>query len=154
MRLFRAAAFLLLVSFSRAAVADPVPLTPIPVGDDKIATMKLGAPAPFEGQLFDTPTALRWANYLYQCKFRLNADVVYQKKLDDADKNALQSELTLERNQYQLVTVDLQQRLQEVQGQVDHPPFYKDVWFGVAIGVVGSIGLMVAGAAMLGVVKK
>ena len=144
---------LLLVCFSRQALGEPLPLTAIPGGDDKIVGLKQGQPAPFDAQAFDTPTALRWANYLYQCKFRLDADVAYQKKLDDADKGALATELLLEQKQYDAVTKDLQKRLGEAQSQLEHPPFYKEVWFGVAIGVIASMGLMAATAAVVGATK-
>jgi len=150
----RFAAVLVLFSVTRTALADPPPpLTPIPTGDDRISALKEGQAAPFAGQIFDAPTALRWANYLHQCKYRLGADVDFQKKLDDVDKKAVETVLALERQKYAEVTHDLEARLVEAVNAANHPPFYKEVWFGVTLGVIGSVGLMAATAAVLHATK-
>lgn len=134
-----------LVLLASPALGDPLPLTPVPTGDDRIVVVKQGELAPYAGQLFDTPTALRWANYLHQCKYRLGADVDYQKKLDDADKKALETIVAVERQKYDVVSKDLEGRL----ARAEDPPFYRQVWFGVVLGVVGTIGAVAATAALV-----
>lgn len=145
----RLAGALVLLVAARPAFADPLPLTAVPTGDDRIAAVKEAQAAPFAGQLFDTPTALRWANYLHQCKYRLSADVEYQKKLDDADQKALQTTLAAERQKYDLVTKDYQDRL----SKAEDVPFFRQVWFGVVLGVVGTIGATAATAALVRAAK-
>ena len=58
---------------STTATASPA-LTPIPPGEDKIEPITQGQVSPFSGQVFDNKTALRWGNYLQQCKVRLELD--------------------------------------------------------------------------------
>jgi hypothetical protein len=132
-----------LISFtSQIGHAEPTPLTPVPPGPDVISPLKQGAKAPFDGQLFDAPTALRWANYLQQCHLRLRLDVEEQERVDGLEIDLLRKKLELERLQYTQVTGDLQKKLFEVQAAVDNPPWYRSVGFGVVLGVVGSVVLM------------
>jgi hypothetical protein len=140
---------LALLLVPRFALADPLPLTPVPKGEDRMSAIAQGQVAPYAGELFDTPTALRWANYLHQCKYRLEADVEFQKKLDDADRKGIETVLAAEREKYRLVTHDFETRL----AKAEDPPFYKNVWFGLTLGVVGTIGLMVATAAVVNAAK-
>lgn len=131
----------LLTLLPQLAWADtPAPVVPVPTGDDNIVVVHKNDPAPFTGQLFDQPTALRWANYLQQYKFRLQADVEYQKKYDEIALQLAQKRLELERDQYQRVTADFQKRLTDAQKQLaEGPPWYSSFGFGVALGVGAAV---------------
>lgn len=143
------AALLALTAFLFALPAAAQPLTAVPPGEDQIVVVAKGQPAPFQGQLFDTPTALRWGNYLQQCRVRLVSDVELQKKLDDADLRYTQRVLELEREKYARVTAALEKRVQETEEELRHPPWYREPWFGVAVGVVATVGVLAGGAALV-----
>lgn len=125
---------------------EAAPLTPVPPGDDKILPLRAGDPAPVSGQLFDTPTALRWGNYLEQCRVRLTSDVVFQRKVDQAQITYLSSVLDAERKQYLTVTGDYQKQVAQLQTELRNPPFYSTVWFGTVLGVVGTVAAVTATA--------
>jgi hypothetical protein len=118
------------------AYADPIPLTPIPPGDDVIVVVKKGDPAPFTGQMFDQATALRWGNYLQQARFRLQADVELQKKLGQADVDYQKRLVVIEQEKYVRVTSDLEAKNALLTAQLFDQPFYKSVWFGVVVGAL------------------
>lgn len=143
----RAVAVVLLVALTPAlARAEGAPVVDIPPGQDRIVPVDKGAPAPFSGQLFDTPTALRWANWLEQYRLRLKLDVETQEKIDGLEISLLNQKLDLERTQYVQVTDDLNKRVALLQDELRNPPFYKTTWFGVALGVTGSFLLVGATA--------
>lgn len=145
MHTLRAVALIALVTFTsalaRAQALPTVPLTAVPPGEDVVVVAKKGEPAPFTGQLFDDASAMRWAHYLQQCKFRLVADVAYQKKYDDTELGLAQQRLVLADAKYSSTVSDLQARLTVMEDQVASPPFYKTMWFGMVVG-----GLLAAGA--------
>ena len=135
--------FLLLFLCATPAAAQ---LAPIPPGDDKIEPVAQGQPSPFSGQLFDSRTALRWGNYLEQCKTRLKLDVELQKKIGDIEAESLRQQLKLREEQHVLVVADYQKRLGEAQADGQNPPFYRTVWFGLVVGIAGT-ALAAGGAA-------
>lgn len=115
----------------------------IPPGDDQITPVRKGQPAPFDGQLFEPNTALRWANWLRQYQLVLKLDRQYNEKVCGASTDFLNRSLELERQKYTDVTADYQQREAELrrlntelQLRLDNPPWYRSVWFGVAAGAV------------------
>jgi hypothetical protein len=64
--------YALLISAAFLFFAFPAgaqPLTAVPPGEDQIFVVAKGQPAPVQGQLFDTPTAIRWGNYLQPAKY-------------------------------------------------------------------------------------
>lgn len=133
-----------------ASAAPPIPsfsvepLKPIPPGDDNIVSLKKGEPAPFSGQLFDGPTALRWGNFLEQGRVRLRLDNELYSRVTLAQKNYYEGVLSAERDKYRVVTTDLTTRLARAEWDRDHPPWWKSGWFTFALGVVvtgGAIGL-------------
>lgn len=117
-RMKRALSLLLVLSLSSSAMAQeykPAPLVPIPPGDDLILSLKQGEPAPFSGQLFDSKTAVRWANFLEQAKLRLKIDVEAERKKAELGQQAFDQKLELERKRYELVTTDYERRLAQMQ---------------------------------------
>lgn len=144
-------ACLLLVG-SGTASADPQPLVPVPPGDDKVVPLEAKQAAPFAGQLFDMATALRWANYLHQCKFRLDADVAYRQRLDEVDLTLLRRQLDLAGERYDRTVKEFDERFAAQQRQIvelSSPPFYRTVWFGVVTGVVGTVAVAVGSVALV-----
>lgn len=158
----RTSLVLLLVLAPRLAWADPpapassspAPVIPIPPGDDNIVMLKKGDPAPFTGQLFDQPTALRWGNYLLQYKFRLQADVELQKKIGAAELQLAEKKLELERDQYTKVTTSLQTKIDLLEKKIaDGPAWYATPTFGFVMGVVLSVSIVGVTAAFVHAAK-
>lgn len=130
-----------------ADVPDVASATPsiqtIPPGKDKIAPIKKGDAAPFDGQLFDNDTALRWGNWLLQYKLRLNLDVEQQKKILGADVELWKHKYEISEKKYETVTLDYQNRLAASESlvakyrtEIDNPSWYRSPVFGFAMGVV------------------
>jgi hypothetical protein len=123
-----------------AASGSVAPVVPLPPGEDNIVVLKKGDPAPFTGQLFDQPTALRWGNYLLQYKFRLQADVELQRKLGGLDLQLAEKKLVLEKELYTKVTTDLQAKLDAANKRLAvGPAWYETPTFGFAAGIVTSL---------------
>lgn len=136
-----AALFLILVP----SVALGEDLKDIPPGEDVIQSLHKGDPAPFTGQLFDTDTSLRWANWLNQYRVILEAG-------QDKSKASCQSDLTfqndvhnIEMNNLEALNVDLTKRLQNseqnrLQLQQDSSAWYNSIWFGIVLGAAAATG--------------
>lgn len=140
LRVFSVFAVLLV---TRSAVAEGPVFKPIPPGDDKIEPVVQGQPAPFTGQLFDNKTALRWANWLEQAKARLVLDVEAEKKKADIRVETLEKQTLLDKQRYEEATAIYQARIRELEKP---PPFYKNVWFGVSLGVAATVMAVTATA--------
>lgn len=136
MRAFTLPISLLLISLCRPASADPPQIQAIPPGEDQIVVLREGQPAPFSGQLFDNPTALRWANFLKQYRERLSLDSTYQQALCAASMEVAGRRLSFCEEKYKKVSSYLEQELSDVRKELRDPPFYKNVWFGVAGGIL------------------
>lgn len=111
----------------------------IPPGEDKITSVKKGEAAPYDGQLFDNYTALRWGNWLLQYKLRLQLDADYQKKVAQADADLAKKKLEIAEEKYKTVTLDYQKQVAERDAKIvklEDTPWFKSVWFGVVCGVV------------------
>lgn len=128
---------------STAVYAQPVEA--IPPGDDVIVAIKKGVQAPFDGQLFSSETALRWANWLKQFRARLELDVKRANDVCEVEKGYRDSLLVIERERAASVERDLQDRLKaseaarlRAEEAMRDPAFYKTPEFGVIIGVVAT----------------
>jgi len=147
---------LLLVMIPSAAHADPTvatPLIPVPSGPDVISVVKKGEPAPYDGQLFDQATAIRWANFLQQANTRLRLDPMYQYQVDKVEIDALKQVVALEQNKYKKVTDELETRLTDAQKEATNPPFYKTASFGFGMGVLATVVVVVGAAVLVNAVK-
>lgn len=133
--------------------AGPLVLTPVPPGEDRIVLQEGGKPAPFSGQLFDDATALRWSNYLQQCQTRARIEGEYSRRVQEAALAFEQKRLQLSEEQNHRVIVDLQDRLRTAEQQLQSPPWYRTVPFGIVVGVLGTIGIVAGSAALVGAVK-
>lgn len=148
--------FLSLVMNAHVAIAQqspatsgsvPSPYAPkfeaIPPGADRIETILSGAPAPFTGQLFDPATALRWGNYLQQCRVRLTLDVEAERKISELQVGHWQRQVASDREFYSKQISDQQRTIQELQKPT---PWYLSPWTGFVAGIVVSGALVGMGA--------
>lgn len=124
----------------------------IPPGEDVIAAVKKGQPAPFDGQIFDISTALRWANWLDQYQAKLKAVQTKERALCQSQLD-YQGELDLlEIDELKALNIDLKTRLKrsetakaQAEYDLNHTAWYETVWFGALLGVVGTTGLVLLG---------
>jgi hypothetical protein len=114
----------------------------VPPGADQIIPVKKGTVVPFDGQLFDNNTSLRWANWLVQYKNLVTTNKELDQKVCSADTTLADTKYALLQKQYDTVTQDLQTKLTAAQTELASPPWYRTVGFGVALGVVGSLALV------------
>lgn len=133
--------FLTILFLLLSSTAFAQEIQSIPPGDDKIVPLRLGQPAPFEGQLFDPATSLRWANWLKQYKLVLQIDREYGSKTCKAQTDFLQEVLVLERQKFDSVTQDYRKReadlrTENLRLQDRGVAWYQTVWFGAIVGVV------------------
>lgn len=113
-----------------------------PPGDDKIAVVKKGDPAPYTGQLFEDNTALRWATWLQQYRTRYGLDM---KAEQDSCKVRLEHDaelVAIEQERTAAIEADLRKRLKDVDAQrlkleeeLRNPSFFKQpgLWYGVGV---------------------
>lgn len=139
---------LLLVLFPTTAWAQPSPdpsppVEAIPPGDDVIVSLPKGHVAPFGGQLYEPLTALRWANWLQQYKYRLVWDVEKEQSVCRVEKKYRDDLLEAEEARALKVETDLVIRLGrseqarlDAEEEIRNPPWYSTVEFGVVLGVV------------------
>lgn len=125
--------------------APPLPIETIPPGEDKIVPLRKGEAAPFEGQLFDNNTSLRWAFWLQQYKHRLGADVRLEREACRAETKYRGAILVVEQKKAADIEKDLMARLQRsekarlvAEEEARSPAWYKTTWFGVVLGVAGT----------------
>lgn len=148
---------LMLASSARAA-DDKLPeyrITPpiqvIPEGADVIVVLKAGEAAPFDGQLYDPMTALRWSNWLTQMKTRLVLDVQRERRACDAKVKHQLNLLEFEEERGATVEEDLRARILSVETRnaelyeaTVNPSWFRSMEFGVVLGVVGSAAVAIA----------
>ncbi len=120
----------------------------VPPGTDRIVSIKMGVEAPFEGQLFDNATALRWANWLRQYKLRLKVDVEEQQKLCTVRLDAASKVLDAEKARSRTIELAYEKRLRELQFEMANPPWYRSPTFYITVGVVGTVAAIVGGYAV------
>jgi hypothetical protein len=123
---------------------DP-PVQTIPPGDDVITPVRKGEPAPYTGQLFDSDTALRWANWLQQYKYRLTWDVRRAQEVSSIELKYRDDLLKAEEVRAEKVETDLRGRLErseqarlDAEEELRNPPWYSSPVFGAVIGVIAT----------------
>ncbi len=136
----RTALLALLLAPTTAWAQDPTPtvkkpVEAIPPGEDRIELLLEGKPAPYTGQLFDNETAMRWANWLVQYKYRLELDVKEQQDLCTVRTETLKKDILLEQEKYSKVVTAYDQKLAEVAAAAE-PSWYETPWIGFVSGVV------------------
>jgi len=111
------------------------PVEAIPPGEDRIELVLEGKPAPYTGQLFDNETAMRWANWLVQYKYRLQLDVQEQQSICAVRTESLRKEILVEQDKYAKVAEAYDQKLAEV-AEAAETSWYETPWIGFVSGVV------------------
>ncbi len=131
-----------------APITQAQPIQDIPPGEDVITTVRKGQAAPFDGQLFDAATALRWANWLQQLRSRLELDVQKEKEVCRVEMNHKDSLLAIERARNDAVETDMRDRLKraeearlKAEEALRNEPFYETVEFGMILGAVVTAGV-------------
>lgn len=107
----------------------------IPPGKDRIEPVTAGAPSPFSGQLFDPSTALRWANYLQQCKTRLITDVEAERRISEIKVGFWMDQHAKDREYFLRQSQDQYQQILKLQ-QPTVSPWYLSPWTGFVAGMV------------------
>jgi len=120
-----------------SAVPSPyrVEFQEIPPGKDKIETVLSGAPAPFSGQLFDPSTALRWANYLQQCKAKLVTDVEAERKISEIKVGFWMNQQVKDREYFVRQSQEQYQQILKLQ-QPTVTPWYASQWTAFVAGMI------------------
>lgn len=141
---------LFLLLFCAPAGGQELKLDPIPPGDSHITVVRQGEPAPYQGQLFDDATALRWANWLKQAKLVYRIDMEALHKQNEADHKLQEQKLLLQQEQYNLVVTEYSRKLKEAEQDSRNPPWYRTMWFGAVLGgtavaVVGVVSIWAVG---------
>lgn len=137
---------------ARTAHAEPVRLQPIPPGEDRIEPVEAGKAAPYTGHLFDAKTALRWGNYLEQCRYRLEHDAADERARGQLELGFWKWRMEQEREYQQklLLTQHEQLRTQQTEiarlSQPVETPFYRSQWFSFTLGLAVAGGLFYLGA--------
>lgn len=141
-------AFVSVLLVSSMAAAQTPPITTVPEGEDKIVPIHEGEEAPYSGQLFDPPTALRWANWLQQYKLRLKLDVETEREKCRVKLVAKDKVLSLHIDMHDQLSEDyrkrilrLERRNVKLQEELNNRPFYKRAWFGYVMGVATSVAV-------------
>lgn len=131
---------ILVLTLSSQALAEPPPVRAIPPGEDRIVPLRKGQEAPFDGQLFDTNTAIRWGNWLEQYQMRLKLDYEAQTRIQQARENYLNQVIRIEQEKYREVTEAQRNTILELEKKVAEPdPWYESLGFGLGLGVASTI---------------
>jgi hypothetical protein len=131
-------ALLSVLLVSQSVQAEPI--RSIPPGDDKIAPLKKGEDAPFDGQLFDTNTAIRWGNWLEQYRVRIELDKETQQLIHQAQINYLNQVIKIEQDQYKQVTDVQREKIQELEKKAaEGEPWYESFQTGMVVGALATV---------------
>lgn len=129
--------------------SSPPAIEDIPSGEDVIASLRKGQTAPFDGQLFDANTAIRWGHWLQQYKAQLAllpsyyedscaAQVTYQGDLLAIEKSRAAAN---EKSFTEALRASEEARL-AAEETARNPPWYSTTEFGIVLGVVGSAAIL------------
>jgi hypothetical protein len=148
----RALVFLLTVALAWAPVAvlaqPPAPPPRTPAGDDRIVALRLGAVAPFEGQLLDTDTAIRWT--LRMEWYRLELQRQYDLRISDRQliEDSWSQRLELTEASYMREIEGLRGDTRDIArdlARAQNPGFFRTAVGGFVIGVGVCFVLAIAG---------
>ena len=128
----------------------------IPPGEDVIVSVKKGEPSPISGQVFSTDTALRWGNWLEQYRVRLTLDVALERKLCETETSYQERVLAAEKKHaaevlrlYQQEIAVKHARIQELEKEIESPPWYRTPEFGAALGAGATLGAVILGVVIV-----
>ena len=130
-----------LLFLSPSAYAQELQLEAIPPGDTRIEVLRKGEPAPYDGQLFDDATALRWANWLQQASLLYQLDVEAEQKKTYMTTRYYEHRLRLSQEHYNETVAYYSERLKKIEEESRNPPWYRTVWFGAAMGGAAALAV-------------
>jgi hypothetical protein len=141
-----------IVLLSHSAWADDFPMsypTSVPGTNDIIVPLKKGYPAPFDGQLFNNDTAIRWGIWIKETGERTKAEMDKQKALCTAQMDYKSQIAEIEAEKLTTVNQDLMNRLKlsetarvNAEYQLANPPWYKSPLLYFALGVGAAAGVL------------
>ena len=135
---------LLLLAGQASAQTPPIPLPvnpAIPEGADVHQHLPKGAVAPFEGYLFDGPTALRWGNWLTLWKERYRIDMTEAQQVCTS-KTTLSAELLAIEQRHNAVVLQAYQKELDLERKKNDRPWYRSFEFGVGVGIVATTAVV------------
>jgi hypothetical protein len=131
-----------------SSLIEAQPIQDIPPGEDNITSVRKGQIVPFDGQIFDAATALRWANWLQQLRSRLELDVQKEKDACRVETTHRDTLLAIEHGRSTAVETDVRDRLKRAEESrlkaeeaLRSRPFYETVEFGMIMGAVVTAGV-------------
>lgn len=134
-------------------VSTAYSVEPVPAGEDVIVAVKKGDKVPFDGQLFDISTALRWGLWLQNLQERAEIEQDRLKAVCKTELNHQKDVAAIDAAHYTLLNTDLKERLLKTDGarakaenERDNPPWYSTFLFGLGVGVVSTTALVVVGS--------
>lgn len=127
-----------------------IPATPdFPPGDDRIIPLVTGERAPFDGQLFDQDTALRFGFRIQRLRLQLEQGVAREREICAVQTDLWETKFDLNQERYdfnlgllRIALADSQKAadvLAEQLAEAGDPPWYRTVEFGIVVGVVGTV---------------
>jgi hypothetical protein len=124
---------------------EPPPLVAVPAGEDKIVPLKLNQPAPFTGELFDLPTAVRFGHFIEQARLRLKEDVLLERRRCNAEMSYLGQRANLERDlrlseeaDYRMRILKLENTNIQLQNSINNPGLLQSPVFWLITGALGA----------------
>lgn len=139
---------LLALLVATTAVAQPPTPPRTPEGDDRIVLVRRGEPAPFDGRLFDTDTAIRWTLRLEWYDREVTRQ--YQLRLDSiaVTEANYQLRLDLVEDSYGREIAGLREDLRAVAddlAEASDPGFFRSARGGFILGVLACVLVAAAG---------
>lgn len=146
---------------SRAAAQSQLwELRDLPPGPDQLQPLRKGDPAPYQGILFDGPTALRWGNWLEQYRALRPLERDYYLRAGQIEVEHQKRLLVIERDRAKQVEQDLLGRLGKVeaqhlqlQQQLLDPPWYRNGSVMLTLGALGSAVIFLCGILIIAKVQ-
>lgn len=120
----------------------------IPPGEDHIEALSAGSLAPFDGQLLETDTAIRWANRLRWYRHELQLQTELHAEALVAVQDSREAAIRIVEASYSREIEGLRQDLRD-QAETfvkAKRPFVRTGAFGFIVGVVSAGVLVVVGA--------
>jgi hypothetical protein len=153
---FRAFVATFMFVSTAAAQVPPLPKVPrysldsTPAGADVIHPLRRNQPAPVDGQLFDSATALRWGNYLEQYRLRLDTCYDTADHLLQAERRYWVEVTAAQQEHLTAYRADALSRLAAQDKAVAKlstalaagTPWYSTREFGLVLGVTGTLSVL------------
>ena len=101
--------------------------------------LPMGEPAPYNGQLYDNETAMRWANWLRMWRKQYEIDMNASMQTCAVDKKGLTLKLDLERKKYEDTSKVYQSEIDKLNATINSKAWYSNPWAAAGLGAVGAL---------------